>query len=74
MYPFLNHLRLNATSNPHLHVVSLLLVFLILLGSVTMVNLIVAIIITDVAWLNKVSKDQVLLHQVTHQIWKVQGK
>ena len=45
-------------------VTMLLLVLLIIFGSVTMVNLIVAIIITDIAWLHKVSSEQVLLNQV----------
>ena len=48
----------------------LLLVFLIVFGSITMVNLIVAIIITDIEWLHKVSREQVLLNQVT----RIKGK
>ena len=42
----------------------MLLVALIILGTIIMVNLIVAIIITDIEWLNKVSKLQVLRNQV----------
>ena len=42
----------------------LLLIGLIILGSMIMVNLIVAIIISDIEWLNKVSKEQALLNQV----------
>jgi hypothetical protein len=42
----------------------LLLIGLIILGSMIMVNLIVAIIISDIEWLNKISKEQALLNQV----------
>ena len=41
-----------------------LLIGLIILGSMIMVNLIVAIIISDIEWLNKISKEQALLNQV----------
>ena len=41
-----------------------LLVGLIVLGSLIMVNLIVAIIISDIEWLNKISKEQSLINQV----------
>ena len=45
----------------------MLLVGLIMFGTIIMINLIVAIIITDIAWLQKVSKQQVLRNQVnTH--------
>jgi len=50
------------------HVTMLLLVLLIVFGTVTMVNLIIAIIITDIQWLQSVSKDQVLLHQAHHAV------
>ena len=43
----------------------LLLVGLIVLGTIVMINLIVAIIITDIDWLHKVSKLQVLRNQVS---------
>ena len=42
----------------------ILLIGLIILGSMIMVNLIVAIIISDIEWLNKISKEQALLNQV----------
>ena len=42
----------------------LLLIFLIIFGTITMVNLIVATIIMDIQWLQEVSKCQVLLNQV----------
>ena len=42
----------------------MLLVGLIMFGTIIMINLIVAIIITDIAWLQKVSKQQVLRNQV----------
>merc|ERR1712179_285639 len=45
-----------------------LLVFLLLFGTVTMVNLIIAIIITDIDWLKKESKNQILLHQAQHAV------
>ena len=38
---------------------------LIILGSMIMVNLIVAIIISDIEWLNKTSKEQSLINQVS---------
>ena len=41
-----------------------LLIGLIILGSIIMVNLIVAIIITDIDRLNKISKEQSLINQV----------
>ena len=41
-----------------------LLIGLIILGSMIMVNLIVAIIISDIEWLNKISREQALLNQV----------
>jgi len=50
------------------HFTMLLLVLLIVFGTVTMVNLIIAIIITDIQWLQSVSKDQVLLHQAHHAV------
>jgi len=50
------------------HVTMLLLVLLIVFGTVTMVNLIIAIIITDIQWLQSASKDQVLLHQAHHAV------
>lgn len=46
----------------------MLLVALIILGTIIMVNLIVAIIITDIEWLNKVSKLQVLRNQAHHAV------
>lgn len=46
----------------------LLLVFLVIFGSVTMVNLIVAIIISDIDWLHTVSRDQALLNQAHHAV------
>lgn len=42
----------------------LLLMAMIIMGTIIMINLIVAIIITDIEWLNKVSKQQVLRNQV----------
>jgi len=45
-----------------------LLVLLIMFGSVTMVNLIIAIIITDVEWLKKESRNQILLNQAQHAV------
>ena len=42
----------------------MLLVGLIMFGTIIMINLIVAIIITDISWLQKVSKQQVLRNQV----------
>ena len=42
-----------------------LLIGLIIFGSLIMINLIVAIIITDIDWLHKVSKLQVLRNQVS---------
>ena len=41
-----------------------LLVGLIILGSMIMVNLIVAIIISDIEWLNQISKERSLINQV----------
>ena len=41
-----------------------LLVGLVILGSMIMVNLIVAIIISDIEWLNQISKEQSLINQV----------
>ena len=46
----------------------ILLVGLIILGSLIMVNLIVAIIISDIDWLNKTSEDQALLNQAHHAV------
>merc|ERR1719412_3044035 len=46
----------------------LLLVGLIVLGTIVMINLIVAIIITDIDWLHKVSKLQVLRNQAHHAV------
>merc|ERR1711892_260527 len=45
-----------------------LLIGLIILGSMIMVNLIVAIIISDIEWLNKISKEQALLNQAHHAV------
>ena len=45
-------------------VTMVLLIGLIISGSVIMVNLIVAIIISDIDWLNKISKEQSLINQV----------
>merc|ERR1712130_512343 len=42
--------------------------FSIILGTIIMINLIVAIIITDIEWLNKVSKLQVLRNQAHHAV------
>ena len=41
-----------------------LLIGLIISGSVILVNLIVAIIISDIDWMNKISKEQSLINQV----------
>jgi hypothetical protein len=41
-----------------------LLIALIVLGSMIMVNLIVAIIISDIEWLNQISKEQSLINKV----------
>merc|ERR1712013_353820 len=48
---------------------------LIILGSMIMVNLIVAIIISDIEWLNKTSKEQSLINQAHHavQIYALQA-
>merc|ERR1711983_306613 len=46
----------------------LLLITMIIMGTIIMVNLIVAIIITDIEWLNKVSKQQVLRNQAHHAV------
>jgi len=46
----------------------MLLVGLIMFGTIIMINLIVAIIITDIAWLQKVSKQQVLRNQAHHAV------
>ena len=46
----------------------ILLVGLIILGSLIMVNLIVAIIISDIDWLNKTSEEQALLNQAHHAV------
>ena len=51
-------------SGPTLLFTMLLLVGLIVFGTIIMVNLIVAIIISDIKWLNIVSKEQALLNQV----------
>merc|ERR1719244_1035413 len=45
-----------------------LLIGLIILGSMIMVNLIVAIIISDIEWLNKISREQALLNQAHHAV------
>lgn len=46
------------------HFTMVLLVGLIIFGTISMVNLIIAIIITDIQGLQTVTKQQVLLHQV----------
>jgi len=46
----------------------MLLVGLIMFGTIIMINLIVAIIITDISWLQKVSKQQVLRNQAHHAV------
>ena len=43
----------------------LLLTGVIVLGTIIMINLIVAIIITDIEWLKKISEQQVLRNKVT---------
>lgn len=45
-----------------------LLLCLIFFGSIVMMNLIVAIIIMDIEWLNKMSKEQILLNQAHHAV------
>jgi len=52
----------------------LLLITMIVMGTIIMVNLIVAIIITDIEWLNKVSKQQVLRNQVRQFIFSSVAK
>ena len=54
----------SSSSNLSRIVTMFLLIGLIILGSMIMVNLIVAIIISDIEWLNKISKEQALLNQV----------
>ena len=54
----------SSNSNLSRIVTMFLLIGLIILGSMIMVNLIVAIIISDIEWLNKISKEQALLNQV----------
>jgi hypothetical protein len=54
----------SSTSNISRMFTMFLLIGLIILGSMIMVNLIVAIIISDIEWLNKISKEQALLNQV----------
>lgn len=49
-------------------VTMVLLIGLIILGSMIMVNLIVAIIISDIDWLNKISKQQSLINQAHHAV------
>lgn len=46
----------------------ILLIALIIFGSMIMVNLIVAIIISDIEWLNKISELQALLNQAHHAV------
>jgi len=52
----------------HLAFTMILLLALIVLGSIVMINLIVATIITDIEWLNHMSKEQVLLNQAHHAL------
>ena len=54
----------NSESGITLLFTMLLLVGLVVFGTVIMVNLIVAIIISDIKWLKTVSKEQALLNQV----------
>ena len=53
-----------SSSNLTTFVTMLLLVMMIIFGSMIMINLIVAIIISDISWLNGISKDQCLINQV----------
>jgi len=46
----------------------ILLILLITFGSIIMINLIVAIIISDIGWLQDISKDQALLNQAQHAV------
>lgn len=46
----------------------ILLILLITFGSIIMINLIVAIIISDIGWLQNVAKDQALLNQAQHAV------
>ena len=48
----------------------LLLIGVILLGTIIMINLIVAIIITDIDWLKKISQQQVLRNKVISISWR----
>jgi len=50
------------------HFTMVLLVGLIIFGTISMVNLIIAIIITDIQGLQTVTKQQVLLHQAQHAV------
>ena len=52
----------------------LLLTGVIVLGTIIMINLIVAIIITDIDWLKKISKQQVLRNKVIHYRRKIYSK
>jgi hypothetical protein len=67
----------SASSNSVLSrvITMVLLSGLIILGSMIMVNLIVAIIISDIEWLNKTSKEQSLINQAHHavQIYALQA-
>ena len=58
----------NASSGLSQVFTMILLVGLIILGTIIMINLIVAIIITDIEWLNRVSKQQVVRNQVLCRI------
>jgi len=56
------------SSDPVFGFTMVLLLGLIVFGSVVMMNLIVAIIITDMEWLHKMSKEQILLNQAHHAV------
>ena len=57
----------SSSSNLTRFITMVLLVGLIVLGSMIMVNLIVAIIISDIEWLNQISKEQSLINQVRNR-------
>ena len=54
----------SSNSNLSRLITMVLLIALIVLGSMIMVNLIVAIIISDIEWLNQISKEQSLINKV----------
>ena len=60
----------SATSGVSQTFTMLLLTGVIVLGTIIMINLIVAIIITDIDWLKKISQQQVLRNKVISLSWR----